>query len=93
MGTKRNNIVAGARVAYSANFLRCQGIYSGSAPQRRGTVVSVDGAYSRVRWDNFDAKSSAAQWGEDYAEDAIANGQMVSTHVLASLGSSAMVAL
>lgn len=90
MGTKRNIVVAGTRVAYSAKFLRDTGQRTGRAPDRRGTVVSVDADFARVRWDDFDAAASAKQWGEDYAEDAIAHGQMAALSVLAMVGSSAM---
>ena len=94
MGTKRNKIEVGTRVAYSANFLRQQGIHSGSAPMRRGTVLSLYSRdHARVKWDDADYVALGKQWGEDYAEDARENGQLVSVGVLAAVGSSAMVAL
>lgn len=94
MGTKKNVITPGARVAYSANFLRQQRIYSGSAPMRRGTVLSLYSRdHARVKWDDADYAALGKQWGDDYAEDARENGQLVSINVLATIGSSAMVAL
>jgi hypothetical protein len=93
MGTKKNVIAIGTRVALSANFLRNTGQQVGSAGSRRGTVLSMDNIFARVRWDDApDYTALAKQWGEDYADDVRANGSMVNLGNLAAVGSGAMSA-
>ncbi len=93
MGTKKNVIAIGTRVALSANFLRNTGLQVGPAGARRGTVLSMDNIFARVRWDDApDYAALAKQWGEDYADDVRANGSMVNLANLAAVGSTAMSA-
>lgn len=86
------SLTAGDRIAYAAKFLKNTGQFTGSGPQRRGTFVAYDSdtrapLCARVKWDDFDATESAKQWGEDYAADAIANGQRVLAVNIAKVGS------
>lgn len=70
----------GDRVRYSTKFLQNIGSHMGSFPMRTGTFASYwdrDPRYARVKWDNFDARWHAQQNGQDYADDAVANGQLV----------------
>ena len=68
----------GDRIAYAAKFLKNTGQFTGPSGQRRGTFVAYDRSapqFARVHWDDFDAKASGDQWGEDYALDALLNGR------------------
>ncbi len=83
-------LIAGDRIAYAAKFLKNTGQFTGPGGQRRGVFVAYDPTapqFARVRWDDFDAKAASHQWGEDYAADAIANGQMVHAANIAKVGS------
>lgn len=83
-------LAAGDRVAYAAKFLKNTGQFTGPGGQRRGTFVAYDPTapqFARVKWDDFDPAAAGQQWGEDYAEDAIANGQMVHADNIAKVGS------
>lgn len=87
---KPNKLNPGDRVAYAARFLREQRVHTGRMPARRGTFVSYDPSspttHARVKWDDFDAKRSAAQWGDDYVVEVQANGEMVAIHAIARVG-------
>ena len=85
----KTNLKPGDRVGYAAKFLRNTGQFTGSAPQRRGTVASVgtDG-FARVHWDDFEASAAqyAELYGEDFVEDARANGSLVTAISIAKVG-------
>lgn len=88
----RNQLQPGDRIAYAAKFLRNTGQHTGGAGARRGTYVGPDAHtpnFARVRWDDFEARADdlARQWGDDYAADARANGQMVHADNIARVGS------
>ena len=87
--TLKQNLTAGDRVAYAAKFLKDTGQFTGAGPQRRGVFMAYDPmpGYARVRWDDFDMAACAAQWGEDYAADAQAHGQLVCASNIAKVGS------
>jgi hypothetical protein len=71
----------GDTVAYTVKFLKCTGQTVGNAGFRRGELLSIiDNQFVRVRWSDWNDEYKAAlakQWGDDYAEDAEQNGQMV----------------
>ncbi|MBS4051277.1 MAG: hypothetical protein KGZ69_08740 [Methylomonas sp.] len=70
----------GDTVAYTAKFLKNTGQFTGNAGFRRGELLSFDHQYARVRWNDWSESYRAAladRYGEDYAEDAEKNGQMV----------------
>ena len=71
-----SRLIVGAIVGFSANHLKNTGQHAGRAPMRRGELLSIDGGYCRVRWTDVDYAALALQWGEDYADDARANGQL-----------------
>lgn len=82
----------GDRVAYAAKFLRNTAQFTGSAPQRRGTMVKfweADEKFARVKWDDFElnAPGYARQYGEDYVADAREHGQLVLAVNIAKVGS------
>lgn len=79
----------GNRVAFSVKFCRNTCQITGRTPAMRGTLLSHDGSFARVRWDDWCAAKRAAlsrQWGEDFAEDAEANGEMVNLANLCRVG-------
>jgi hypothetical protein len=87
---KPNILTPGDRVAYAAKFLKNTCQHTGAAPKRRGTFASYwqsDVKYARVHWDDFDFAYQATQNGEDYAEDARDNGQLVLAINIAKVGS------
>lgn len=87
---KPSKLNPGDRVAYAAKFLRNTCQHTGAAPMRRGTFVSYWSAnpdFARVKWDDFDHARAAHQNGEDYADDARDNGQLVHAANIARVGS------
>jgi hypothetical protein len=87
---KPNKLQPGDRVAYAVKFLRNTCQYTGDAPRRRGTFVAywdADPRFARVKWDDFDAAYQAKQHGQDYADDALAHGQLVHADNIAKVGS------
>lgn len=92
---KRNTLQPGDRIAYAAKFLRNTGQFTGSAGQRRGTFRAYDDrfapGFARVTWDDFEANAAdyALQYGEDYVDDARANGQLILAVNIAKVGSPA----
>jgi hypothetical protein len=92
MTKKLPTFAAGDRVAYAAKFLKNTGQFTGNAGFRRGTFVQVEPrlpSHGRVRWDDFEAGAAAyaKSYGEDYVEDARANGQLVALSNIAKVGS------
>jgi hypothetical protein len=91
---KPNKLETGDRVAYAAKFLKNTGQFTGSGGQRRGTFIRYTGTagYCRVKWDDVTlgseyARKLAELYGEDYLDDALANGQMVHATAIAKVGS------
>lgn len=91
MTKKLPHFAPGDRIAYAAKFLRNTGQHTTGAAGRRGTFRSLDRTpgYGRVAWDDFEERAAylAAQYGDDYAEDARANGQLVHLDNIARVGS------
>ena len=83
---------AGTVVGFSARFLKDTRQHTGRAPMRRGEMLSIDGNYCRVRWTDTDYAALTLQWGEDYADDARANGQLYPLANLAVINSPRFVA-
>ncbi len=82
----------GDRVAYNVRFLKDTGQQVGSGGFRRGTFVgpySASAAHGRVKWDDLftpEAASLAKCYGEDWLDDARANGAVVALSALAKVG-------
>jgi hypothetical protein len=79
----------GDRVAFSVKFCRDTLQQTGRTPAMRGVLLSHDGCFARVRWDDWSAAKKArlsAQWGEDFGEDAETNGEMVNRSNLCRVG-------
>lgn len=84
----KRTIEIGSRVAYGASFLRNTGQRTGNAGLRRGTLLSTDGNFARVRWDDFEetAPGLANRYGQDYVDDARKHGSLVLLANLAKVG-------
>lgn len=79
----------GDKVAFSVKFCRNTAQMSGRTPNVRGVLMSIDGTFARVRWEDWSAARKArlaAQWGDDFAEDAERKGEMVNLANLARVG-------
>ena len=85
---------SGDRVGYAAKFLRNIGAFSGSAPQRRGVVVTgsdpISPDFVRVAWDDFEALAAEGKGqytDAEYVDDSRKHGQLVHKNNIAKVGS------
>ena len=80
----------GETIAYTAKFLKNTGQFTGGAGKRRGVFRSLwdkDPKFARVHWHDADYTCLAEQWGQDYADDAKAHGQLVLAVNICRVGS------
>lgn len=88
-----SKLQAGDRVAYTARYLRDSCQQAGAVPLRRGTYAGpYAGAkgYSLVKWDDTAVRIAArsGQYADpEYAQWALANGEMCPDAIIAKVGS------
>lgn len=101
---KKPTFGIGDTVAYTAAFLRNTGQMTGGAGDRRGRVVGFENLsaarnvsphllLARVIWADADYAFLAEQYGQDYADQARENGQLVIAKNLCRVGGAGFAAI